>query len=97
MPATGSVASVAPDAASTSPALDLQSVVCRARRSAWRCVDRDLRYVYINDRLAGYHGRPAAEHIGRTLREMIARHPPISSNRSIGGCSLRVSRSSISS
>ena len=69
MPATGSVASAAPDAASTSPALDLQSVYAVAPIGL-AYLDRDLRYVYINDRLAGYHGRPASEHIGRTLREM---------------------------
>jgi PAS domain S-box-containing protein len=37
------------------------------------CVDRDLRYVTINERLARYHGRPASEHIGRTVREMAPR------------------------
>jgi PAS domain S-box-containing protein len=35
------------------------------------CVDRRLCYVSINDRLAEYNGRPASDHIGRTLREMI--------------------------
>ena len=69
MPPIGSVASAAPDAASTSPALDLQSVYAVAPIGL-AYLDRDLRYVYINDRLAGYHGRPASEHIGRTLREM---------------------------
>ena len=34
-------------------------------------VDRDLRFVRINDRLAFLNGKPAAEHIGRTVREMI--------------------------
>ena len=35
------------------------------------CVDRDLRYVSINDRMAAIHGVPAAAHLGRTLRELI--------------------------
>ena len=35
------------------------------------CIDRNLRYVSINDRLAGYNGRRASDHIGKTLREMI--------------------------
>ncbi|RUL85841.1 PAS domain S-box protein [Tautonia sociabilis] len=36
------------------------------------CVlDRELRFVRINDRLAELNGRPAAEHIGRTVREML--------------------------
>ncbi len=34
-------------------------------------LDRDLRYVRINERLAEIHGRPAAEHIGRRVREVI--------------------------
>ena len=35
------------------------------------CVDRDLRYVSINDRMAAIHGVPASAHIGHTLRELI--------------------------
>lgn len=36
------------------------------------CVfDREMRYVRINERLAEINGRPAAEHIGRTVREMV--------------------------
>ena len=31
-------------------------------------LDRDLRYLRINDRLAEINGIPAAEHIGRTVR-----------------------------
>jgi PAS domain S-box-containing protein len=34
-------------------------------------VDRELRYVRINDRLAEINGRSAAEHIGRTGQEMV--------------------------
>ena len=34
-------------------------------------LDRDLRYIRINDPLAALNGRPAAEHLGRTLREML--------------------------
>lgn len=34
-------------------------------------MDRDLRHVRINDRLAAINGRPATEHIGRTLHEII--------------------------
>lgn len=34
-------------------------------------VDRDLRYVRINDVLAAANGIPASEHIGRTIREII--------------------------
>ena len=33
-------------------------------------IDRELRYIRINDRLAAYNGRPAVEHIGRTIYEM---------------------------
>jgi len=36
------------------------------------CVlDRDLRYVRINERLAEINGIPAAQHIGRTVRELV--------------------------
>src|SRR5919202_5308967 len=34
-------------------------------------LDRDLRYVRINERLAEINGRPAADHLGRTGREMV--------------------------
>ena len=34
-------------------------------------IDRDLRHVRINERLAQINGIPAAEHIGRTLREIV--------------------------
>ena len=34
-------------------------------------VDRDLRYVRINDALAAMNGKPAAAHIGRTVGEML--------------------------
>lgn len=34
-------------------------------------VDADLRYVRINEVLASMNGRPVAEHIGRTIREMV--------------------------
>ena len=61
--------SLAADADTAPLAIDLQSAYASAPIGLG-CVDRDLRYVYINDRLAEYHGRPAAEHIGRTLREM---------------------------
>ncbi|NPV20113.1 PAS domain S-box protein [Bradyrhizobium aeschynomenes] len=36
------------------------------------CVfDRELRYVRINERLAEINGKPVADHIGRTVREMV--------------------------
>lgn len=34
-------------------------------------LDAELRYIRINDHLAAINGKPAAEHIGRTMREMI--------------------------
>lgn len=34
-------------------------------------VDRELRYLRINDALARLNGRPAAEHIGRSISEML--------------------------
>jgi len=55
---------------------------CRARRrharipargvTCWhRLLDRELRYVRINDARAAVNGRPAAGHVGRTIMEMI--------------------------
>jgi PAS domain S-box-containing protein len=35
------------------------------------CVDRDLRYVSINEQLARYNGLPLEAHFGRTLREIV--------------------------
>jgi len=36
------------------------------------CVlDTGLRYLRINERLAGWDGKPAADHIGRTVRDMV--------------------------
>lgn len=35
------------------------------------CLDRDLRYVWVNDRLAAINGKSASEHIGRTPREIL--------------------------
>ncbi len=34
-------------------------------------LDRELRYLRINDRLAEINGKPASEHIGRTVSEVI--------------------------
>ena len=34
-------------------------------------VDRDLRYVSVNDRLARLHGLPSEEHIGRRVRDVL--------------------------
>jgi PAS domain S-box-containing protein len=34
-------------------------------------VDRDLRYIFINERLAVINGRPLADHHGRTIREVV--------------------------
>lgn len=33
--------------------------------------DRDLRYVFVNDRLAEINGFPAEDHIGKTLRDIV--------------------------
>ena len=32
---------------------------------------RDLRYLRVNERLAQIHGRPAEDHIGRTIEEVL--------------------------
>ena len=39
-------------------------------------LDTELRYVRINDRMALMNGRPAAEHIGRTIREIMPELAP---------------------
>jgi PAS domain S-box-containing protein len=35
------------------------------------CVDTELRFIRINERLAAINGLPVSEHIGRTLREIV--------------------------
>lgn len=40
-------------------------------------LDRDLRYVRINDALAEINGIPPEQHIGRTLREMVPKMAPV--------------------
>jgi PAS domain S-box-containing protein len=37
-------------------------------------LDRDLRYVRVNDALAAINGPSAAEHLGRTVREILGHH-----------------------
>jgi len=34
-------------------------------------LDTDLRYLRVNDTLAGFNGRPAEDHLGRTVTEMV--------------------------
>ncbi|MCI0407603.1 MAG: PAS domain-containing protein, partial [Acidobacteria bacterium] len=40
-------------------------------------VDRELRYLRINERLARLNGAPAARHLGRTIQEMIPEMAPL--------------------
>ena len=40
-------------------------------------VDRDLRYLRINDALARLNGRPAEEHLGRTIAEVLPDAAPV--------------------
>lgn len=40
-------------------------------------LDRDLRFIAINEMLAATHGAPASAHIGRTLAEVAPHSPPL--------------------
>ena len=40
-------------------------------------LDRNLRYLRINELLAEFHGKPVSEHIGRTIREVLPALAPI--------------------
>ncbi len=40
-------------------------------------VDRELRFVRVNDALAAIDGRPSAEHLGRTVEEIVGREGPV--------------------
>ncbi len=40
-------------------------------------LDRDLRYLRVNETLAGYNGHPVAAHLGRRLREMVPDAEPL--------------------
>src|SRR6185503_4882069 len=61
------------DPAPTAGGIDaaLTELLFRTAGVAVAVVDRDLRYVRVNDVLAAMNGRPAAAHIGRTLHEVI--------------------------
>jgi PAS domain S-box-containing protein len=41
-------------------------------------LDKDLRYLQINDTLAEMNGRPAGEHLGKTVREIVPDLAPVS-------------------
>jgi hypothetical protein len=62
-------------------------------------IDRDLRYVRINDRLAEINGMPAAGHIGRTVQEVVPdlNEQVIAMMRRVGQTNSRLQRSWISS
>src|SRR5262249_9730403 len=38
---------------------------------AFAVIDRDFRYARVNDALAALNGRPAAEHLGRKVQEVV--------------------------
>ncbi|HXT41356.1 MAG TPA: PAS domain S-box protein [Candidatus Angelobacter sp.] len=40
-------------------------------------LDRELRFVQINDTLAGMNGLPAKDHLGRTVREVVPKLAPV--------------------
>ena len=40
-------------------------------------LDRNLRYLRINELLAEFHGKPVSEHIGRPIREVLPALAPI--------------------
>jgi PAS domain S-box-containing protein len=39
--------------------------------AAFAVIDRDFRYARVNDALAALNGRPAAEHLGRKVQEVV--------------------------
>ncbi|MCZ6784533.1 MAG: PAS domain-containing protein [Proteobacteria bacterium] len=51
--------------------LSALSAVLEAAPVGLCMVDRDLRFLYVNDWLAAINGRPAAEHIGATVAEVL--------------------------
>ncbi|WP_437852161.1 ATP-binding protein [Sorangium sp. So ce363] len=63
-------------------------------------LDRDLRYVSVNETLARITGRPISEHIGRTLGEFIPEATPfkdlckrvLETEQEVTNCELRVAR-----
>jgi PAS domain S-box-containing protein len=63
---------VTPDAAGAAGVAAAIADALSASAGAGVCVvDRDLRYVWVNDTLARMNGRPAAAHAGRPIREVI--------------------------
>ncbi|MEO1649562.1 MAG: CheR family methyltransferase [Pseudomonadota bacterium] len=45
--------------------------IYRVSPSAMALMDRDMRYIRINDQLAAINGMPAADHIGKTVSEVV--------------------------
>jgi PAS domain S-box-containing protein len=62
-----------PEEAAASSGLDaaLAALLFETAAVGAALVDRDLRYVRVNDALASMNGLPAAEHPGRTVREVL--------------------------
>jgi PAS domain S-box-containing protein len=52
--------------------LALLDAIYRTVPTGLAYIDTDMRYVRINDYLAGLHGVPAEAHVGRTLRELMS-------------------------
>lgn len=44
--------------------------MCRTLPIGLAYCDRELKFVYVNDYMAGLNGKPAEEHVGRAFREM---------------------------
>ena len=52
-------------------ALDELELIYRTAPVGLCLVDRELRFVRINEQLAAINGRPVQEHIGKTVRDII--------------------------
>jgi len=62
----------------TAPVMNahLMDALCRAFPGGVAVLDTGLRYVYVNPALAASNGLPAAEHLGRSVREVLPQVAP---------------------
>ena len=84
--ALGAAGGQLPPAVAADP--DVLAALLEAAPVGFAYLDRDLRYVHVNESLARANGRAADEHVGRTVGEVapqVAR-PPRVERRHLTGC-----------
>jgi PAS domain S-box-containing protein len=63
--------------ADLAPIESMLSALVRYAPMGWGCIDRQYRYVRVNESLAAFNGRAVQEHIGRTIDEIVPQAAPV--------------------